>query len=240
MTGFTWQNVNIPAGGFVDGIFYDPHNVNVIYARTDVGGLFKTVNDGTTWSQLLNFVGNNTSGSGNGTQYQEFGVLSFAIDPQNSNNIYADVGEYAGTNGNVLYSTNAGATWNTTPLSFYVGGNSNGRATGERIAVDPFDSNIVFLGSNDSGLWESTNAGHSFTQISSFSTSASINFVYFNPYGGTSGNPTQNIFVGLNSTSGGTNLYSTSNGGTSWTQVTGTGTLPTGWMPNRAAMASGR
>jgi hypothetical protein len=237
-SSYTWQNVNIPAGGFVDGIFYDSHNANVIYARTDVGGLFKTVNDGTTWSQLLNFVGNNTTGSGNGTQYQEFGVLSFAMDPQNSNNLYADVGEYAGTNGNVLYSTNAGATWNTTPLSFYVGGNSNGRATGERIAVDPFDSNIVFLGSNDSGLWESTNAGHSFTQISSLSSSASINFVYFNPYGGTSGNPTQNIYVGLNSTSGGTNLYSTSNGGTTWTQVTGTGTLPTGWMPNRAAMAS--
>ncbi len=23
---YTWQNVNITGGGFVDGIFYDPHN----------------------------------------------------------------------------------------------------------------------------------------------------------------------------------------------------------------------
>jgi photosystem II stability/assembly factor-like uncharacterized protein len=61
---YTWQNVNIGAGGFVDGIFYDPHNQNTIYARTDIGGLYKTTNDGTTWTQLLDFVGNNTSGFG--------------------------------------------------------------------------------------------------------------------------------------------------------------------------------
>ena len=235
---YTWQNVNIPAGGFVDGIFYDPHNQNVMYARTDVGGLYKTINDGTNWSQLLNWVGNNTAGSGNGTQYQEFGVLSFAIDPENSNNLYAMVGEYSGTNGDVLYSTNAGATWNTTPLSFYVGGNNDGRGAGERIAVDPYDSNIILLGSNANGLWESTNAGHSFSQVTSFSTTASINLVLFDPNGGTAGDPTQEIFVGEQSTASGTNLFETTNGGTSFTEVTGTGSAPTGWMPNRAAMAS--
>ena len=187
---------------------------------------------------MLNWVGNNTSGSGNGTQFQEFGVLSFAIDPENSNNLYAMVGEYSGTNGDVLYSTNAGATWSTTPLSFYVGGNQDGRGAGERIAVDPYDSNIIFMGSNANGLWESTNAGHSFSQVTSFSTSAGINFVLFDPNGGTAGNPTQEIFVGENSTASGTNLFETTNGGTSWTEVTGTGSAPTGWMANRAAMAS--
>ena len=164
---YTWQNANIGAGGFVDGIFYDPHNANTIYARTDIGGLYKTVNDGGNWTQLLDFVGNNTTGSGNGTQSQEIGVLGFAIDPENSNNLYANVGEYSGTNGAVFYSTDGGQTWGQTNLSFYVGGNSNGRGDGEQIAVDPNDSNIVFLGSNNAGLWESTNAGHSFTQISS-------------------------------------------------------------------------
>ena len=227
---YIWQNINIGAGGFVDGIFYDPHNQNVIYARSDVGGLYKTVNDGTTWTQLLNWIGNGSGGSN--------GVLSFAIDPENSNNLYADVGLYSGSDGYVLYSTNAGATWGVTPLSFYVGGNEDGRGAGERIAVDPYDSNIIFLGSNANGLWESTDAGHSFSQITSFSTSASINFVLFDPNGGTAGNPTQEIFVGETSTASGTNLFETTNGGTSWTEVTGTGSAPTGWMPERAAMAS--
>jgi hypothetical protein len=236
---YNWQNVNIGAGGFVDGIFYDPHNQNTIYARTDIGGLYKSTNDGTSWTQLLDFVGNSSSSSGNGTQAQEIGVLSFAIDPENSNNLYADVGEYSGTNGNVLYSTNGGATWSTTALSFYVGGNSNGRGDGEQIAVDPNDSNIVFLGTNDHGLWESTNAGHSFTRIStSVFTPTSTTFVLFNP-SGTVGSPSQTIYVGIDSTSTGTNLYQTTNGGTSWAQITGTGTLPTGYLPGHGVISNG-
>ncbi|MGD0140892.1 MAG: hypothetical protein ABSD28_18665, partial [Tepidisphaeraceae bacterium] len=235
---YTWENVNIGAGGFVDGIFYDPHNQNTIYARTDIGGLYKTTNDGSTWTQLLDFVGNNTGGSGNGTQSQEIGCLSFAIDPENSNNIYADVGEYSGTNGAVFYSTNGGQTWGQTNLSFYVGGNSNGRGDGEQIQVDPNDSNIVFLGSNNDGLWESTNAGHSFSKINSF-TPSSTTFVLFNT-AGTVGSPSQTIYVGDDSASANnTSLYETTNGGTSWAQITGTGTAPSGYLPGHAVLSNG-
>ncbi len=226
---YAWSDVAIGCGGFVDGIFYDPHNANVMYARTDVSGLYKSVNDGQSWTELLHWTG----GNGNGGSA---GVLSFAIDPENSNNIYADTG--FGNDGYVIYSTDAGATWGVTQLSIYVGGNDDGRGAGERIAVDPYDSNIIMLGSSANGLWESTDAGHSFSQVTSISTSASIDSVVFDPNGGTTGHPTQEIFVGENSTSSGTNLLETTNGGTSWTQVTGTGTVPTGWLVNRAVMAS--
>src|ERR1019366_9596447 len=165
---YTWNDVAIGGGGFITGIFYDTHNANVMYARTDVGGVFKSVNDGGNWTRLPDY---SVSGSS--------GVLSFAIDPENSNDIYADTG--FGNDGSVLYSTNAGATWSVTALSFYVGGNDDGRGAGERIAVDPYDSNIIMLGSSANGLWKSTNAGHSFSQVTSFSTSASINFVFFDP-----------------------------------------------------------
>lgn len=242
---YTWQNAAIGAGGFVDGIFFDPHNQNVIYARTDIGGLYKTTDGGNNWQQLLDFVGNSTSTSGNGTQQQEIGVLSFAIDPENSNNIYADVGEYSGTNGAVFYSTNAGQTWSQTNLSFYVGGNSNGRGDGEQIAVDPNDSNVVFLGSNNAGLWESTDAGHSFARLAGGTTgltaSMSTTFVLFDPSGGTTGSPSQKIYLGVNSTgsSSGTNLYYSSNGGTSFTKLTGTGTPPSRWVPGHAVISGG-
>ncbi|MGD0770192.1 MAG: hypothetical protein ABSB42_18575, partial [Tepidisphaeraceae bacterium] len=226
---YAWNDVAIGAGGFVDGIFYDPHNPNVMYARTDVSGLYKSVNDGASWTELLHWTGGNGNGGSSG-------VLSFAIDPENSNDIYADTG--FGNDGSVLYSTDAGATWGVTQLSIYVGGNDDGRGAGERIAVDPYDSNIIMLGSSANGLWESTNAGHSFSQVTSISTTASIDSVVFDPNGGTAGNPTQEIFLGENSTSSGTNLLETTNGGTSWSQVTGTGAVPTGWLVNRAVMAS--
>ncbi len=226
---YAWSDVAIGAGGFVDGIFYDPHNPNVMYARTDVSGLYKSVNDGASWTELLHWTGGNGNGGSSG-------VLSFAIDPENSNDIYADTG--FGNDGSVLYSTDAGATWGVTQLSIYVGGNDDGRGAGERIAVDPYDSDIIMLGSSANGLWESTNAGHSFSQVTSISTTASIDSVVFDPNGGTAGNPTQEIFLGENSTSSGTNLLETTNGGTSWSQVTGTGAVPTGWLVNRAVMAS--
>lgn len=241
MTAYAWQNVALGAGGFLDGIFYDPHNQNVIYARTDIGGLYKTVDDGATWNQLLDFVGNATGTSGNGTQFQELGVLSFAIDPQNSNNIYADCGEYSGTNGAVFYSTNGGQTWGRTDLSFYVGGNSNGRGNGEQIAVDPNNSNIVFLGSNDHGLWKSTDQGHSFTRITTnLFTPTSTTFVLFDPASGSPGNASQAIYVGINSTGSGTNLYMTSNAGATWAQVgIASGTGPSGFLPGHAVLSGG-
>jgi hypothetical protein len=235
---YTFQNVNIGAGGFVDGIYYDPKNQNVLYAHTDIGGLYKSTNDATTWTQLLDFVGNNTSGSQNGTQAQEMGVLSFAIDPENSNNLYADVGEYSGTNGAVFYSTSSGQSWGIDNLSFSVGGNSDGRGDGDQLAVDPNNSNIIFLGTNANGLWESTNAGQSFSLVPSFSPT-STTFVLFNSAGGVSGGATQNIFVGIDSTSSGTNLYETTTGGTSWSQVAGTGSLPTGYLPGHAVISGG-
>jgi hypothetical protein len=235
---YAWTNAAIGAGGFVDGIFYSPHQQNVIYARTDIGGLYRTTNDGQNWQQLLDFVGNNQSNSGNSTNAQMLGVLSFAIDPQNPNNLYADVGEYNNQNGWVLYSTDGGQTWGQTPLSFYVGGNSNGRGDGEQIAVDPNDSNILFLGSNSGGLWESTNAGHTFFQVTNFSPT-STTFVMFDPSSGTTGNPSQTIYAGVNSTSAGTNLYQSLDGGVTWGQVGGTGALPTGFLPGHAVLSGG-
>ncbi len=60
---YTWQNAAIGAGGFLDGVFFDPNNNGVMYARTDIGGLYKTTNGGNNWNQLLNFVGNDFGGT---------------------------------------------------------------------------------------------------------------------------------------------------------------------------------
>ncbi len=219
-TTYTWQNANIGAGGFVDGVFFDPNNNGVMYARTDIGGLYKSTNGGNNWQELLDFVGNSTSNSGNGSASTNFQVLGFALDPENSNNIYALVG------GAVLYSRNAGQTWsidNTIP-SFSSNGNGQARGTGKRIAVDPFDSNIVLIGSNMSnGVWESTNAGVSFTKLTTVATGNEITFVAFDPYGGTAGTPDSTIFVGIQSNSTGSNLFETTTGaGGTWTQVANT------------------
>jgi hypothetical protein len=202
-----------------------------MYARTDIGGLFKYNASSNNWSELLDAV---TPSNG-----QQMGVLSLAIDPTNPNNLYLDTGQYTGTDGWVLRSTNGGASFTSTRLSFYVGGNSDGRATGERLAIDPNDPSILFLGSNNDGLWETTNSAASFSQVTSFPAAAGssgITFVTYNPTGA-AGSPSQSIFVGVDSTAAGSNLYQTTNGGTTWTEVAGTN-APTGLIPDHGQRAS--
>jgi hypothetical protein len=232
---YNWSDANIGAGGFLDGVFFDQNNSGVMYARTDIGGLYKTTNGGNNWTPLLDWVGN-----GNGTSGAEMQVLGFAIDPENSNNIYALTG------GGVLYSTDGGesggvpgsSNWALATGSTTTNGNGADRAAGERIAVDPYDSNIVIEGSNTvNGLYESTNAGHSFSVVSSF-PSASVSTIAFDPYGGTVNTPTQTILVGVASSASGSNLYKTTGGATgAWSVIGGTG-APSNKYAMRAAFDS--
>src|SRR5689334_14684287 len=55
-TSYTWNNVRIVAGGFITGIVYHPNVQNLVYARTDIGGLYRSTNGGTTWVPILDWV----------------------------------------------------------------------------------------------------------------------------------------------------------------------------------------
>ena len=69
-----------------------------------------------------------------------------------------------GHNGRIYISSNRGDTWTHYDLPFPVGGNDNGRATSERLQVDPNNPSTLFYGSRTAGLWKSADspdhAGH--------------------------------------------------------------------------------
>jgi hypothetical protein len=140
-----------------------------VYARTDIGGLYRSTNGGANWTPLLDWV--------NWSNWGYSGVLSVALDPQNGNTVYAAVGGYTNSfdpnNGAILKSTDQGNTWSIAPLPFKIGGNMPGRGNGERLVVDPNNSNIVYFGATGNqtttfGLWKSTNGGTSWSQVTSF------------------------------------------------------------------------
>ena len=166
---YTWNNVRVVAGGFITGIVYHPSAQNLVYARTDIGGLYRSTDGGNTWIPLLDWVGWDNWGYS--------GVLSVAVDPQSLNTVYAAVGGYTNAwdpnNGAILKSTDQGATWSIAPLPFKVGGNMPGRGNGERLAVDPVNTNIVYFGATGDdagtfGLWKSTDGGASWFQVPTF------------------------------------------------------------------------
>src|SRR5258708_39374684 len=100
-TSYTWHNVRIVAGGFITGIVYHPNVQNLVYARTDIGGLYRSADGGSNWAPLLDWV--------NWSNWGYSGVLSVGLDPQNGNTIYAATGAYTNAwdpnNGAILKST---------------------------------------------------------------------------------------------------------------------------------------
>jgi hypothetical protein len=227
---YTWNSVPINGGGFVSGLIYNSAQNGLLFARTDVGGVFRWNASTTTWTPLMDFMGKSDS--------NDQGILSLAADPTNAARVYAMTGLYSQSwapNGNFYYSVDQGNTWTKTTLPFKVGGNEFGRNTGERLQVDPNLPSTLFMGSNANGLWKSTNYGaqNSWSQVSSFPQS-SITFVLMDPTSSTSGTATQRIIVGTTNTA--SPLYISNDGGSTWSAISG---QPTGYVPQRASINSG-
>lgn len=46
---YTWRNVQIYGGGFVDGIVFNQSEPNLVYTRTDIGGAYRLDNTTGRW-----------------------------------------------------------------------------------------------------------------------------------------------------------------------------------------------
>ena len=193
--------------GRIRGLDVDPTNSNVVYAGVASGGIWKTTDGGTSWTNVGDNLASLTYGA-------------IAIDPNNTNTVYAGAGEILYNfspfiyDGQGLYkTTDGGTTWNQVTAGF-------GTIThfGD-LQVSPHNSNFVFaaLGSgywhrgnlSNEGIWRSTDAGVNWTRtlnvIDAFDVivhPTNSNIVYAATAGGV--------------TTGG--FYISTNSGVSWTQ----------------------
>ena len=134
-SGATWTEVNTGLTNLYVRAFAKKDSN--LFACTD-GGAFRSTNNGTSWVEL------------------DMGLTNTGI------NALMAIGSnlYAGTNnGDVVFSTNNGATWNKSFIEQYT-------------YVDAFAARlsgtgdtILFAGTNGSGVFQSTNNGASWTRI---------------------------------------------------------------------------
>jgi len=224
---YAWSNALFGAGGYITGIVYHPTVQGLVYIRTDVGGVYRRDPGSSTWIPLNDDL--------NRDDNQLEGGEALALDPNDSQKLYVAAGMYLpswGRNAAILRSSDRGATWSRTELTIHLGGNSDGRGTGERLQVDPNKGSILFLGTNQDGLYKSTDSGVSWSQVAGFPTTAGTTFVLFDKSSGSPGTASRTIYVGLAATTGDT-LYRSTDGGVSWSTVSGG---PAGLMPVRAAL----
>lgn len=231
---YSWANVPINGGGFVTGIVFNPARKDLVYARTDIGGAYRWNAAAGTWTPLTDWISESDSNL--------FGIESVATDPVDPNRLYLAAGTYVNQwapNGAILRSTDQGAGFTTIPLPFKLGGNEDGRSMGERLAIDPNDDAVLYLGTRLNGLWRSTDFGSTWRQVASFPVSGStssgigLGFVTFDKSSGHAGSPTSTIYVGAADSR--TNLYRSTDAGATWSAVPG---QPTGQLPQHGVLAA--
>jgi len=242
---YTWHNVQIVGGGFVSGIVFDPTVSGLAWARTDIGGAYRWDDAAHRWLPLLDWLG--------AKDLNLMGVASIAIDPSDPNRLYLACGTYTAANapnGAILRSADRGRTFHITHVPFKFGANEDGRGNGERLAVDPRDGRILYVGTRHAGLWRSTDRGVTWTHVGSFpdvtepaksttptqTSGDGIVFVQFvpSPSERRTGARTQTIYAGV-SLMNRPNLFVSTDAGATWKPVPG---APTEYRPTRSALAS--
>ena len=210
---------NIGPGGMsgrVTAFAVDPRNENVFYVGTASGGLWKTVNAGTTFTPVFD---NEAVAS----------IGAIAIDPLRPDIIWAGTGEgnprNSVTGGYGIYrSTDGGRSWKCMGLELtrYI----------HRIIVDPVNPDIIYAGAignpwaphTERGLYRSADGGGTWRRILFTNETSGVADMVMDP-----SNPGK-IFVAMwdhqrwpwffRSSSGGSGLWLTRDGGETFTEIT--------------------
>lgn len=217
-----WGNVAIGGGGYVTGIVVHPDVRDLVYARTDIGGAYRWNAAGGRWVPITDRFPMD--------QGSRLGIESLAVDPGDADTVYLAAGR--GT-GSLYRSTNRGSSWTKLPLDLAIDGNADRRWSGERLAVDPFDSRRVLFGSRADGLHRSTNAGSSWARVTTFTpapTAFGIVAVAFDP-------ARRNVVY---ASAYGDGMYRSADGGTTWARLGGpTKVLRFAIAPNGSVITAG-
>jgi xyloglucan-specific exo-beta-1,4-glucanase len=158
------RNVAIGGGGYVTGIYLHPQQKDLVYLKTDVGGFYRWNPRNQSWIPLTDHFPREQS--------NYYGGEALAFDPNNPNIVYIAAGrttaDWWDKDGAIFKSTNRGETWTKLKLELRMGGNDELRWVGERLAVNPSDSQVILFGSRLDGLWRSPDRGQSWKQVRDF------------------------------------------------------------------------
>jgi photosystem II stability/assembly factor-like uncharacterized protein len=209
---------NIGPGGMsgrVTAFAADPRNENIFYIGTASGGLWKTVNAGTTFTPIFD-----------GEAVASIGAL--AVDPVRPDVVWAGTGEgnprNSVTGGYGIYrSLDGGETWKCMGLEL--------TRNIHRIIIDPANPDIVYAGAignpwaphKERGLFRTTDGGKTWTQVLFTNETSGVADMVMDP-----SNPGK-IFVAMwdhrrwpwffESSPAGSGLWVTHDGGDTFTRV---------------------
>lgn len=173
-TGLAFRSIG-PAfmSGRVSDFAVNPNNTSEYYVSFAAGHIWKTVNNGTTFKPIFD-------------KQASYSIGCLKMDPNNSNTIWAGTGENnhqrSVSYGDGVYkSLDGGKSWKNMGLK-------DSRQIG-MIAIDPRDSNIVFIAAEgsvwssggDRGLYKTIDGGKNWAKVLTISDNTGINNVMIDP-----------------------------------------------------------
>lgn len=159
--------------GRISDFAVNPENPSEFYVASSSGGVWKTINAGTTFTPIFDHQGS-------------YSIGCITMDPNNFNIIWVGTGENnnqrsVGYGDGIYKSLDGGASWKHMGLK-------NSEHIG-MITVDPRDSNVVYVAAygplwsagGDRGLYKSTDGGETWTPILTISEHTGINEAHLDP-----------------------------------------------------------
>ncbi|MEW5960334.1 MAG: protein kinase [Chloroflexota bacterium] len=135
-----WARLNVDAGGVV-ALVIDPTDPTRLYGPT-WNAVLKSTDGGNTWDAKTNGLVSNRS------------VEVLAVDPTRPDNLYAGVGE------TLVVSSDGGESWSSSGYGIGLG-----VARFNRIVIDPFNADIIYVGGLAGSVYKSDNGGRNFVQM---------------------------------------------------------------------------
>ncbi|MDX2067516.1 MAG: BACON domain-containing carbohydrate-binding protein [Haliscomenobacter sp.] len=189
----TWTDV---IGGDGMDCAINPSNANVLYGEYQSGGLQRSTNGGTSWTEIIP-----ENGSAIGAW-----ISPIVIDPNNNQTLYF------GTNRAVYKSTNQGTAWTKITNTLTLANDVN------HIAVAASNSNYIYFvtGTNNvKEIYRTTNGGTSWTKMTT-PISDRVSWLSVNP------TDPNLIYITFANYSSGNKVFRSSDGGSTWTNISGT------------------
>lgn len=137
-----WQPVG-PEGGSSRALVADPRDPDVVFAGTDGGGVFKSVDGGRSWRPSSRGL-------------TDTFIYSLAVDPDDPDTLYA--GTWLS---GVFKSTDGGGSWKLSSRGLP----AEPRAV-RTLAIDPSDPDVLYAAIERDGVFKSTDGGEGWTRAS--------------------------------------------------------------------------
>ncbi len=212
--------IGLGGGGWMSRVVYHPYDANILYSANDMGGIFKSVDSGETWTYLSR-------------TFHGQGIYDIAIDPVHPDTVYVQSCR------TVEKSIDGGQTWQlltslveyeATPSKPIITSLKNARRKRHTLVIDLSNTSTIYVAgeegkdnANDISyhichIYKSIDAGASWSILEQQVSSSAGTLSYFP-------GPVRTLIQDPYSASkfyasGATGFYKSINGGIAWTQMT--------------------